>query len=134
MFTRVRIQKNQIGLRFRHGDFAEVLQPGRYFVPGQILGIDRVQVFDRLVSRFEHPLLDLLVQAEGVRDELQVVDLADDQRAFVWKNGRLHDILGTGRFAFWKRPNEIEVEVHTVAEPRFEHERIEASSGVISRQ
>ena len=126
MFTRVRIQANQIGLRFRHGDFAEVLRPGVHFVPGRLFGIDRVEVFDRLESRFEHPLLELLAEDERLSRELHVVDLADDQRGLVWKDGRLVDIVDAGRHAFWKGPARVEVEVRSTREVRFEHEQLEA--------
>ena len=125
MFTRVLIRKNEVGLQFRYGAFAKILPPGAYWLPGRLFGYG-VQVFDTLQTRFAHPLLDLLIEDAVVRSMLEVVDLHDDQRAFVWKDGRLGWILGPGRHAFWTRPFDLEVEVHTIAEPRFEHERIEA--------
>ncbi len=126
MFSRVRIKQNEVGLWFRHGDFKKFLEPGVYFVPGRIFGFDEVEVFDTLNARFEHPLLDVLVVDEDLKAELFVVDLVDDERAFVWKDGRLFDILGPGRHAFWKRPYDLDFEVKTIADPLFEHDRMNA--------
>jgi regulator of protease activity HflC (stomatin/prohibitin superfamily) len=68
----------------------------------------------------------VLVKDEALRDELSVTDLADDERAFVWKDGRLDSILGPGRHAFWRRPSTIDVEVRSVSERRFEHDKLDA--------
>jgi regulator of protease activity HflC (stomatin/prohibitin superfamily) len=123
---KTRIRKHEIGLCFRYGDLRRVLQPGSYILPGRFLKSDRVEVFDTLKTRFQHPLLDLLIQDEALRGELHVVELNDDERAFVWIAGRLAHVLGPGRHAFWKRPHEVEVETRRVDETRFEHPRMEA--------
>ncbi len=123
---KLRIRKHQLGLCFRHGDLHQVLKPGSYFLPGRFFRGDRVKLVDTLKVRFEHPLLDVLVLDEALREELVIVELNDNQRAFVWVDGRLGFLLEPGRHAFWKRPHEIEVEVHEIDPPRFEHSKLEA--------
>src|SRR5690606_2868710 len=106
----------EIGLVFRHGDLSRVLAPGRHWTRVRPFGPDEVLVIDVLVTKFEHPLLDVLLDDRSVREQLVVVDLLDHQRAFVWKDGRLFAIVGPGRHAFWNRPYRIEVEVVDVTE------------------
>lgn len=122
----IRIRKHEVGLWFRHGDFKGVLKPGRYFMPGRLLGQDQVEVFDRLVSRFEHKLLAVLVTEPALAEQLRLVDLQDDQRALVWRDGRLGWVLGPGRYAFWDGPAVIEVETYNVNDFTFTHPKIEA--------
>ena len=129
MWTKIRIRKHEIGLWFRHGDFKRLLTPGAYWVPGRLIGIDRVEVIDTLAARFEHKLLDVLVSEPTVAEHLVLVDLTDSQRALVWKDGRLGWILGPGRHAFWKRPFTLEVETFSTDDFKLEHPKIEAILG-----
>ena len=122
----VRIRQHELGLCFRHGELSRVLQPGAYFIPARLLGGVNVEVVDTGKARFDHPQLDVLLLNEALRDALTVADLVDDQRAFVWVDGRLEHILGPGRHAFWKQPRRVEIEVHDLEKVRFEHPRMEA--------
>ena len=128
-FKRVRIRKHEVGLVFRHGDFVRVLGPGAHWLPGRLIGRDRVEIHGTLIPHFEHPLLDMLVREPALRERLLIVELTDSQRALVWKDGRLGWILGPGRHAFWKEPAKLEVEVFDVAGVRFDHPKIEAVLG-----
>jgi regulator of protease activity HflC (stomatin/prohibitin superfamily) len=123
---RTRIRQHEVGLRFRHGNFAGIVRPGTYLDPRWLFRGVTIEVFDTLVTRFEHERLDVLVRDPDIRNELEVVELIDDQRAFLWKDGRLEAILGPGRHAFWKRPYDLRVEVHDVSGARFVHPRMEA--------
>lgn len=120
------IQKHQLGLVFRHGDLVRVLEPGTAFVPGRIFGQDQILVFDKLDTQLRHRKLDALLLEPAIVEHVHVVDVADDQRALVWKDGRLGWILGSGRHAFWKEPARIEVETFDVTSPRFVHPRLAA--------
>ena len=127
MFTNTQIRKNEIGLVFRRGDLARVLAPGRHRVWQRPFGRDELERVDVLVTRFRHALLDVLIQDEALREELEIVEVSDAQRAFVWKDGRLFDIVGPGRHAYWKRPYALEVEVIDVDETAaFQHGRLDA--------
>jgi regulator of protease activity HflC (stomatin/prohibitin superfamily) len=68
----------------------------------------------------------VLLAEDSLRQALLVVELNDQQRALVWKDGRLGWILPPGRHAFWKQPYALEVEVFDVKEFRFLHAKIEA--------
>ncbi len=128
MFSnKVRIGKHERGLWFRDQDFNGILKPGKYRYWRWPLRACRnvAQIVSTLVTKFEHPLLDLIVRDPQAREELLVLDLGDTERALVWKDDRLTYILGPGRHAFWREPAELSVERFDVSEFRFEHGRLE---------
>ncbi|UCG31556.1 MAG: slipin family protein [Phycisphaerales bacterium] len=126
IFTRIR--QHERGLLFHYGDFVRLLGPGTYRLWGRLWNRqrDEIQVVDTLSTRFVHPLLDVLLTHGDVCEALYVVDLRDDERALVWKDGRLGWILGAGRHAFWKEPYHLHVETFNVQDLRLEHPHLEA--------
>ncbi len=126
MWMTIRVLQHERGLWFRHGNFRRLLGPGVYrFVADWLRpGRDRLEVMDTLCTKFEHRLLDVLLAHDEVRDALEVVDLADAERALVWKDERLAYICGPGRHAFWRQPARLAVEVFEVGDGRFEHPRL----------
>lgn len=128
MFGKVRIRKHELGLLFRYGDFRDVLRPGKYRLWSRLSSKARaqVEVVNTLDTRFEHKLLDVLVREPTLRDALTVVDLEDNQRALVWKDGRLAYIVGPGRHAFWRESSELTVEVFNVEALHFSHPKMDA--------
>jgi len=123
---RTHIKQHEVGLVFTRGDLSRVLSPGAHFVPQRLLRSTEVRRINTLDTRFSHPLLDVLVQDEGLRERLLVVDLAEDERAIVWRDGRLFDFVGAGRFAYWKAPYTLKVETFTVADVEFVHDQRDA--------
>jgi regulator of protease activity HflC (stomatin/prohibitin superfamily) len=125
---KIRIRKHERGLWFRHGDFRVLLEPGVHRFPLRLLfpRRDELSVVSTLSTRFEHPLLDSMLQQPHVRDALHVVDLTDVERALVWKDERLAYILGPGRHAFWKQPYRLYVETFHMQNGgfRFDHPRL----------
>ncbi|UCF34225.1 MAG: slipin family protein [Phycisphaerales bacterium] len=128
MLCIVRIRKFERGLWFRHGDFVGLLGTGKYRFWSRLWSDvwDEIRIVNTLATRFEHPLLDVLIKDEHLWDALQIVDLTDNERALIWKDGRLAYIVGPGRHAFWREPAEIRVETFDVNEFRFTHDKIEA--------
>jgi regulator of protease activity HflC (stomatin/prohibitin superfamily) len=124
---KVRVRDHEVGLWFRHGNFQRALTPGAYWFPGRfVLPLrDRFQVVSVLATKFEHPLLDFMVEQPQLREQLLVVELGADERAVVWKDGRLGWILGPGRLAFWKRPFALQVETFNVKTLAFDHPKLE---------
>ena len=128
MFKTIHIKKHERGLWFRRGDFERLLYPGtyRFWEMPWNFGSTKVETVDLLKARFEHPMLDVLIDDERLRESLIVVDLTDDERALVWKNGRLLHILGPGRHAYWKLPHALTVETFDVTSFRLEHRKLQA--------
>jgi len=127
MWISVRIRKHERGLWFRHGDFKQLLAPGRNWLWSRLWTAgNRVELVDTLNTRFEHPLLPMLLKEEPVARELPVVDLTDTQRALVWKDERLFQIVGPGRHAYWNSPAALRVETFSIDAFRFAHPRLAA--------
>lgn len=128
MFITQRIRKHERGLWFRHGDFHRLLMPGKHYIWSRLYGgqRDRIEVVSTLDTRFEHKLIDMLVDEPSVRSQLLIVDLNDKQRALIWRDDRLAFIVGPGRHAFWNEPGRIWAEVFDVDRFQFEHDRLEA--------
>ena len=124
----VRVRKHERGLKFQHGDFVGMLSPGRYVLWERLFGRNSttIQVVNTITTRFEHGLMDAIVGDPASLRELEVIDLAERQRAFVWVDGRLHSILGAGRHVFWRTPRKLEVERHDVGALRLEHPMIDS--------
>ena len=126
---KLRVREFERALWFRHGDYKGVLGPGAYWTFGRALRPrrDRYEVVNLIASpRFDHPMLDVLLRDPRLASQLEVVELAESQRALVWRENRLFAILGPGRHAFWKWPHAPRVEVFDVAALRFEHPQREA--------
>src|SRR4051812_18268427 len=127
MLLKTHIRRHERGLLFRRGDFERLLPPGDHWLLGRIVrpAAYKVEVADTLKTKFEHPMLDVLLEHNGhLRDALHVVDLSDTERALVWKDGRLAYVVGPGRHAFWKQPHRLAVETFDVSAFRFTHPRL----------
>ncbi len=128
MFGKVRIRKHELGLLYRYGDLCKVLTPGVYRFWSRLWSRTRttISIVDTLETRFEHQLLDVLIRNSGLREALLVLDLTDNQRALVWKDGRLAYIVGPGRHAFWKEPYDLWVETFSTNQLFLEHPKMDA--------
>jgi len=128
MYFTIWIKQFECALRFRKGDFMDLVGPGRYIAtPKAWMARERLEVVNTLDTQFKHRMLDVLVKHEAVAKALHVLDLEDHERALVWKDGRLAWILGPGRHAFWKAPATVTFEIFDVtATDRFEHPKLDS--------
>lgn len=123
---KVRVLKYEVGLVFRHGDFVKLLYPGEYRVWSSIFSeANTIEIVDMLDYQFEHCKLDMLVEHEDFREAFDVVQLEDHQRALIWRDGRLQNVLGPGVFAFSKQPRAVKVEVFDINDFEFKHQRLD---------
>ncbi len=117
MLFQTYIRTNEVGLRFRRGELRDILLPGKHINrPGTT-----IEVCDRLAVEFEHPELETLLENLQLRSMLEVVDLTDNERGLIFKNGRLLYMLSSKRYAFWKQADELVIETYNVNDVRFEH-------------
>lgn len=123
---KLRIREHEVGLWFRHGDFKGLLPPGAHLLPRRFTGADTVQVVDRLAGKFDHKLIDVMIEHPQVAEQTVRVELADDERALVWKDGRLGWILSTGRHVFWTGPAKVEVQTYNVNDFAFTHPKLDS--------
>src|SRR5687768_9274148 len=117
MLTKVHVRKHERALWFRDGDFKRVLAPGSHRLWSRLWNWgDRVEKADTLKTRFEHVLLDVMLSDSRLHDQLVVLDLNDAQRALVWRDERLFQIVGPGKHAYWIVPAKLDVETYSVNE------------------
>ena len=129
MSLKVRIRKHERGLYFRYGDFKRLLSPGKYRLWSSLWSHTRntIDVVNTLSTKFEHPMLEAMLNTRdaALLSALEVINLADNQRALIWRDSRLHAIVGPGRHAFWKSPYQLAIEVFDVDALRFTHAKLE---------
>ncbi len=136
------IADHEVGLVF-HGERLEcILEPGTHRVSSGLWPSQRrrVEVIDRLQTRFEHPHLYRVLAHKPLRELLEVVSVASHQRALVWVDGQLLTLLSPGRYAFWKAPRDVKVELldtlkavldHPLSEKLLEHPEIREAVEVV---
>jgi regulator of protease activity HflC (stomatin/prohibitin superfamily) len=95
---RIRINNGKIGLVFRNGNYRKVVTDGAYW----LLPNEDVLQYD-LTKPF-HPSIDLniVVKDEQLANMLTVVEVKDNEIALQYENGNLKNVLGPGRYAYWK--------------------------------
>jgi len=92
------INENQRGLLFKNGKFIKMLEAGKYHTFGgrviQVAATDQP-----LASAF--CTLDVLLGDEKISRQTSVVEVADEELALHFINGRFAEALKRGRYAFW---------------------------------
>jgi regulator of protease activity HflC (stomatin/prohibitin superfamily) len=95
---RIRINTGKIGLVFRNGNYRKVVTEGGYwFLPNE-------DVFEYDLTKPFHPSIDLniLLRDEALAGMLTVVEVKDNEIALQYENGNFRNVLGPGRYAYWK--------------------------------
>jgi len=109
-WLRVRIDKYERGLLFHRGLFERMLMPGDHFVfdPLGRKTLEKVSV--RHVS-FTHRDLASIVRSGALTGQALVLDLREHERALLWVEGRLREILEPGLHVLWTVFHEIRADV-----------------------
>lgn len=128
MSLRVIIQNHERGLRFVDGNFAGVVGPGARWTWRRLTPFrtERIEAYPVREVELRHELAESIVARNGLGEDLHVVRLGETDRAIVWLNGRVHEILGPGLRLYWKAAGRIEIEWLSIDSPRFEHDRLNA--------
>ncbi|MEW4456366.1 slipin family protein [Bremerella sp. JC817] len=119
-FKQIKIHRHELGLLFRDGDFAQILDPGKHFLMDP-LGKIRLDVCSQRDPYITHNQLDLIVQSGALQDRAIVVDLKQHERAIVWIDGRFSRVLGPGLYALWTKIRNVNVETFDARDVRFVH-------------
>lgn len=122
---RIKIRSYELGLMFRDGEFARLLDPGRRWIVDP-LGRTQVQVVSQRAPWLVHEQLDQIVKSGALDGRALVLDLKDHERALVWIDGRFSHILPPGQHAFWTGQREVRAEVVDARSVRFEHKELPA--------
>jgi hypothetical protein len=95
---RIRINTGKIGLVFRNGNYRKVVAEGAYWL------LFNEDVFQYDLTKPFHPSVDLniLLKDEQLANMLTVVEVRDNEIALQYENGNFKNVLGPGRYAYWK--------------------------------
>ncbi len=130
MFRKIRIRQYERGLLFRHGEYKQMLAPGAYRLWSRLWSLTRttIDVVSTLETRLEHVMLEPILNSgdASLLELLEVLNLTDNQRAIIWRDGRFYAIVGPGQHAFWKSPYKLVIEVFDVDSLRFTHAKLES--------
>ncbi len=95
---RVTIAPNQVALVFKDEQLVQVLNTGKYWIG---FGTD-VEIHDMSAPFLPSEELNVLLQNADLAALLDVVEVADNEIALLYKDGNYRQCLSAGKFAFWK--------------------------------
>lgn len=111
---RIVISENQRGLLFKNGKYVKMLGAGRYHVFGgrkiEVLELDMP-----VVSKY--CALNVLLTDAGLYRCVSVVEVADEQLALHFVNGKLTSVLRQGKYAFWSVCDMHEYKIVDISTP-----------------
>jgi regulator of protease activity HflC (stomatin/prohibitin superfamily) len=94
----VTINAHKMGLVFKNGAYKKTLSAGNYW----LMPFEDLQQFD-MTQPFVSPVhLDILLQDETLKTQLEIVEVGDHELVLQYENGIFKNILPAGRYTFWK--------------------------------
>ncbi len=113
------------GLYFRNGELVKILNQGISLFSNLFVSerLDIVSVCDIQIS---HSEIDKIVKSGLLKkNETTILDIMDNQRALIWKDGRFETILGPGLHVIWTLFYKIDIEIIETDVIRFEHKNMD---------
>ncbi|CAM3778626.1 slipin family protein [Flavobacterium branchiophilum] len=98
MIKKVKIEAYQVGLVMKNRALDQVLNQGNYW----LWGTNEVKLYDMKQS-FVSPIeLTIALKNSTLASMLEVVEVKEHEIVLYFVNGLFREVLGTGRYAFWK--------------------------------
>ena len=114
---KVIINENQKGFLFKDGKYVKMLDAGKYYVYGgreiEISALGQPISSDKCA-------LDTLIADRKVAEKVSVVQVADEQLALHFVNGKFASVLRPGKYAFWSVSDTHEFRLVDVATPEVD--------------
>ncbi len=108
------INENQRGLLFHNGKFIKMLNPGKHYTFGENR-IELVSLTQPLISNLAS--LDILQKNPDIAANTTIIDVADEELALHFVNGKFIEALKTGTYAFWTIYDKHTFTLVNIAEP-----------------
>lgn len=97
---KVNIKNDERGLLFKDGNYIKCLKPGKYhlnpFIKYSVVVSDVNKAFDVAGKN-----INLFLGDRELSKELTVMDVQDNEIAIHFEDGKLVDVLKSGKYAFW---------------------------------
>jgi len=111
---KVVIKENEKGLLFKNGKLQKLLEAGKYYTYGgrqiEILSLDTC-------LQSSGCKLDQLLMNEDIRKQVDVIEVADEEAALHFLDGRFSKVLPRGKYAFWNTVKKNEFIVVDISNP-----------------
>ena len=111
---KVIINENQKGFLFRNGRYIKLLDAGKYYTFGD-REIEIVNSSDPIAS--VRCTLDTLISDKRVAEIVSVVEVADEELALHFVNGKFKSVLRHGKHAFWAISDKHEFKIVDISRP-----------------
>lgn len=111
---KVIINENQRGFLFKNGKYVKMLTAGRYYTFGdrqiEVVDSDKPIVSARCA-------LDTILNDKAVADAVSVIEVADQELALHFVNGKFVSILRHGKYAFWSQIDKHDYTIVDISNP-----------------
>lgn len=111
---KVIINENQRGLLFKNGRYAKMLTAGKYYVCGgyeiEVLKMDKPIISDKCST-------DIILNDKAVARDVSVIEVADNELALHFVNGKFDSVLCRGKHVFWSVVDKHEYKIVNVSTP-----------------
>ena len=111
---KVIINENQRGLLFKNGKYVKMLPAGKYFSYGgkeiEVLNLDQPIISDKCA-------LDIILGDKMVANNVSVIEVADEELALHFVNGKFASVLRHGKYAFWSLIDKHEYKIVDISTP-----------------
>lgn len=108
------INEKQRGFLFKNGKYVKMLTAGKYYV-GCGKEIEVVDLDQPIVSN--KCALDVILNDKNVANAVSVVEVADQELALHFVNGKFTSILRHGKYAFWSQIDRHEYTIVDISTP-----------------
>lgn len=112
---KVIINENQRGLLFKNGKYVKMLPAGKYFSYGgkeiEVLNLGQPIVSDKCA-------LDIILSDKTVANNVSVIEVADEELALHFVNGKFASVLRHGKYAFWSLIDKHEYKIVDISTPQ----------------
>lgn len=123
MLNKIRVRSYEKALLFKDGELKDVLGEGVRWLVDPLKRYD-VELYSKRNPWMKSENLDLLARSDELKDELEIVELNQSQRALVWIDGRFDRVLAPGRYALWTQYVKVRVDICDISESLIERQDI----------
>lgn len=113
------INENQRGFMFKNGKYIKMLTAGKYYVTGgkeiDVLNLDQPISSTKCA-------LDTILSDKAVAKAVSVIEVADQELALHFVNGKFVSVLRHGKYAFWSLIDNHEYKIVDISTPEVSAE------------
>ena len=108
------INENQKGFLFKNGRYVRLLDAGKY----RLWGGRSIEIVDLTAPVTSHRCaLDVLLRDEAAAKQTATVEVADQQLALHYVNGKFNSVHPCGKYAFWTAVDQHEFRLVDISAP-----------------